>query len=161
MSGRCHTELGGDNPQPFHLPQDEALWGTPSPSNMCPCPLIFLEFSTWIQNALCSLTRSAGTSCKSQAPLGCVSLSLQASLRAISPYPTSLHLFKPFAEVIDGVFNSLWSTLFSLSCHLTSFYLLPASGVKLHPPGIFPFHLYIKLHLSQSSSITLLLKSPG
>lgn len=101
---------------------------------------------------------SKGTSCKSEAPLRRVSLSLQA---AISPHPASLHLFRPSVEVVDGVFNSLGSTLFSLSHLLTSFYLLPALGVKLHPPGIFPFHLYVKLRLSQSSSITLLLKSPG
>lgn len=64
-------------------------------------------------------------------------------------------------EVIDGVFNTLQSKLFHLSCLLTSFYLSPALGVKLHPPGVFPFHLYIKLRLSQRSSIILLLKSPG
>lgn len=127
-------------------------------SNMSPHPLLFLEFSTWIQNAFPSLTRSVGTSCQSQALLVCVSLSRQALL---SPHPTSLHLFKHFVEVIGDIFNSLQSKLFSLSCLLTSFCLSLASVVKLYPPGIFPFHLSIKLHLSQSSSITLLLKSPG
>lgn len=107
---------------------------------------------------LSRFNRKATTSCKSQALLRCVSLSLQA---AVSPHPTSLHLFKPFVEVSDGIFNSPWSTLFSLSCLLTSFYLSPALGIKICPPGMFPFHLYIKLCLSQSSSITLLLKSPG
>lgn len=152
--GRSLPHVIWNRPSPALPPSPGSLldepWGQTLPLiKMWSCPLLFLEFSSWFQNAFCRQDQRHLL----QVPVFPWIYVLVAT-GDCQPKCLSLHLCKSFVEAMNGICNTPGSRILSLSHLLTFFYLLPVLGLMLHTPGFLPFPLYIKLCLNQSNSIT-------